>query len=108
MTPKRRCPACTLEKDLTLENFAERVYQETGRRAFRYECRACCQERDKKRVPRREPRVVVQEKPGKICLACGSMPWRVPGIRCPECSLRYKAEEPQDVVLFTRNFDRAM
>lgn len=90
MIAKRRCPLCAQEKELTLDNFCQRIYQDSGRRAFRSECRECRKAKDRKRQPRREH--VPKPAKGRDCRSCAGMPWRVPGICCPSCGLRYAQE----------------
>lgn len=103
--PMRECTSCHLPKPLNAENFCQRTYPD-GKQAFRYICRTCrsVKEADRaERVPRPERKPAA----GKLCMTCGSMPWRVPAIKCPACGLRHEAE-PKPELVFTRHFERAI
>lgn len=102
----RTCTVCSIPKPATYENFETRTYP-NGKTVFRAQCRVC------RRLPldKRAPDCSIQPDrgavtPSKFCNACGSMPWRVPGIRC-KCGLRYAAE-PKPELVTHRDYERTI
>ena len=100
-SPSSMCTRCSKVKPRTLEHWRPMPRGRDGMEP--HICKACRLEERRLRRKLQSP-LETKERAGKLklCVDCGSLPHRVPGIRCRRCGLRHG--EPPVIEIPLRRF----